>query len=55
MFISGAFDKRWSNDILNPAFRSLKASDFEVIQRGWQPAASALPTVPLNLRIVPTS
>ena len=51
MFISGAFDLRWSNDVLNPAFRSLTASDFEVVQRGWQPAASSLPTAPTNVRI----
>jgi hypothetical protein len=36
MFISGAFDPRWSNDILNPAFRSLNASDFEVITLGYE-------------------
>ena len=34
MFISGAYDPRWSNDILNPAFRALTASDFEVITLG---------------------
>ena len=36
MYISGAFDPRWNNDILNPAFRSLNASDFEVIELGWR-------------------
>jgi hypothetical protein len=36
MFVSGAMDNRWNNDELNPAFRSLVASDFEVIQRGWR-------------------
>ena len=36
MFISGVMDARWNNDELNPAFRSLAASDFEVIQRGWK-------------------
>jgi hypothetical protein len=36
MFVSGAFDPRWDNDILNPAFRSLTASDFEVIELGWR-------------------
>ncbi len=51
MFISGAFDIRWNNDILNPAFRALTASDFEVVQRGWQPPASSLPTAPTNVRI----
>jgi hypothetical protein len=38
MYITGAHDTRWNNDQLNPAFASLKASDFEVIQLGWQPA-----------------
>jgi hypothetical protein len=37
MYISGVYDTRWDNDVLNPAFSSLKASDFEVIQRGWSP------------------
>jgi hypothetical protein len=31
-------DSRWDNDVLNPAFHSLYASDFEVIKLGWQPA-----------------
>lgn len=39
MYISGTFDPGWDNDILNPAFRNLTASDFEVIQLGWQPPA----------------
>lgn len=55
MFISGAFDTRWNNDVLNPAFRSLTTSDFEVVQLGWRPATSSVPTAPLNVRIVPTS
>ena len=37
MYIQGTYDTRWNNDELNPAFASLKASDFEVIQLGWQP------------------
>jgi hypothetical protein len=40
MFVSGVFDTRWNNDVLNPAFAALKASDFEVVQRGWQPPAA---------------
>jgi len=40
MYISGTFDTRWDNDTLNPAFNLLKASDFEVIQLGWNPPAS---------------
>ncbi|MBX7184851.1 MAG: hypothetical protein K1Y01_06865 [Vicinamibacteria bacterium] len=37
MYISGTFNTLWDNDILNPAFHSLHASDFEVIQRGYNP------------------
>ena len=40
MYITGTHDTRWNNDILNPAFRSLTASDFEVIQLGYNPPAS---------------
>ncbi|MET0655408.1 MAG: Calx-beta domain-containing protein, partial [Pseudoxanthomonas sp.] len=40
LYISGTFDVRWNNGTLNPAFATLKASDFEVIQLGWKPAAS---------------
>ena len=41
LYISGAFDLRWNNGILNPAFSLLKASDFEVIQLGWKPSVTA--------------
>jgi hypothetical protein len=47
MYISGTYDTRWNNDVLNPAFGSLKASDFEVIQLGWKPP-TFLFTVPAN-------
>ncbi|HMC22229.1 MAG TPA: hypothetical protein VKL19_10305, partial [Thermoanaerobaculia bacterium] len=39
MYISGTYDTRWNNDVLNPAFGSLTTSDFEVVQLGWQPSA----------------
>jgi hypothetical protein len=39
MYITGTFDTRWNNDVLNPAFSLLDASDFEVIQLGWKPTA----------------
>ena len=43
MYIGGTWDDRWDNDILNPAFDALTASDFEVVQLGYAPAlASAL-------------
>jgi hypothetical protein len=35
LYVSGTMDARWDNDVLNPAFHSLHANDFEVIQRGW--------------------
>ena len=36
MYITGSMDGRWNNSVLNPAFRSLTAGDFEVIQLGWR-------------------
>jgi chitinase len=42
MYFTGTFDTRWDNGILNPAFNLLKASDFEVVQLGWQPPQSTL-------------
>jgi hypothetical protein len=41
MYISGSFDTRWNNDILNPAFALLSANDFEVVQLGWNPVGTA--------------
>ena len=51
MYISGTMDARWNNDELNPAFSSLTADDFEVIQLGWRGQSG--PAAPTNLRIVP--
>jgi hypothetical protein len=51
MYISGTMDARWNNDDLNPAFSSLNADDFEVIQLGW--GRTPAPTTPTGLRIVP--
>ena len=39
MYISGTYDTHWNNDVLNPEFGALSASDFEVVQLGWQPEA----------------
>ncbi len=36
MFVTGTMDRRWNNDALNPAFRSLTSDDFEVIELGWR-------------------
>ena len=51
MYISGTYDTRWDNGVLNPAFSAIKASDFEVISLGYKPAGSA-PAAPTNVRIV---
>ena len=48
MYVSGTYDTRWNNDVLNPAFGALTAADFEVITLGYLPAA---PSAPTNLRI----
>src|SRR5207244_11045301 len=39
MFITGTYDTRWNNDVLNPAFSGLSASDFEVVALGYNPPA----------------
>jgi hypothetical protein len=36
MYVTGTMDPRWNNGVLNPAFHSLTADDFEVIQLGWR-------------------
>ena len=36
LYVTGAMDSRWNNSELNPAFRSLTADDFEVIQLGYR-------------------
>ena len=39
MYITGTYDNRWNNDVLNPAFSGLLASDFEVITLGYNPSS----------------
>src|SRR5712692_1713248 len=38
MYVTGTYDQRWNNDVLNLAFGQLSACDFEVIQLGWKPS-----------------
>jgi hypothetical protein len=46
MYVSGVYDTRWDNDVLNPAFDALEAGDFEVIQAGWHPPVTLVLTLP---------
>lgn len=49
MYITGTYDTRWNNSVLNPAFAGLTASDFEVIALGYNPPApspTATPATP---------
>jgi hypothetical protein len=48
MYVSGTFDTRWNNDVLNPAFHSLNAADFEVVKLGYRPTVAP----PTNLKII---
>jgi hypothetical protein len=50
MYITGTMDARWNNDVLNPAFHSLRADDFEVVELGW--GRGTPPQPPTGLRIV---
>ena len=47
LYVSGTYDTRWNNDVLNPAFRALTANDVEVVQLGVRPLGA-----PTRLRIV---
>ena len=52
MYISGTYDTRWNNGVLNPAFGALKASDFEVVTLGYRGSSPPLvPAAPTGLRI----
>jgi hypothetical protein len=44
MYVSGTMDGRWDNGILNPAFHSLIADDFEIVQLGWRGSPVSTPT-----------
>jgi hypothetical protein len=43
MYVSGTMDPAWDNDVLNPAFHSLTADDFEVVQLGWGSGTVSVP------------
>lgn len=55
MYITGVYDTRWDNGKLNPAFSNLTASDFEVVQLGYNPAnpPAAVPAAPTLLQVIP--
>jgi hypothetical protein len=54
LYITGTYDVRWNNDILNPAFSALTANDFEVIRLGYNPSPSS--SAALNsLKLTPAS
>jgi hypothetical protein len=43
MYVTGTMDPAWDNGVLNPAFHSLTADDFEVIELGWGEGLTAVP------------
>ena len=43
LYVSGTMDPAWDNDVLNPAFASLTADDFEVVQLGWGQGTVSVP------------
>ncbi len=52
MYVSGTYDTRWNNDLLNPAFGALSAGDFDVIALGYNPPPAGAPIAPRNVRIL---
>lgn len=51
LYVSGTYDTRWDNGVLNPAFAALTGNDFEVVRLGYVPTAAPAP--PASVRIVP--
>lgn len=49
MYITGTYDPRWDNGVVNPAFRAFTASDFEVIQLGYVPPPDPKPAADAGL------
>jgi len=49
LYVSGTYDTRWDNSVLNPAFRALTAADFDVVTLGFR---GIPPDPPTNVRIV---
>ncbi|NOT35427.1 MAG: hypothetical protein HOP12_14880 [Candidatus Eisenbacteria bacterium] len=43
LYVSGTMDPLWDNDVLNPAFHSLDADDFEVVELGWGEGTVGVP------------
>ena len=41
--VTGTMDARWDSSVLNPAFATLTADDFEVVQLGWGKPAPDTP------------
>ena len=41
MYVQGTYDSRWDNGVLNPAFSSIHAGDFEVVQLGLAAVGAA--------------
>jgi hypothetical protein len=40
MYVTGAYDPRWIDPVVQGSWPGLHASDFEVVQLGWKPATS---------------
>jgi hypothetical protein len=43
MYVTGTMDPSWNNGVLNPAFHSLTADDFEVVELGWGAGTISVP------------
>ncbi len=54
MYVTGTYDNRWNNSVLNPAFAGLTASDFDVITLGYNPPAPS-PTATQGPAASPTA
>jgi hypothetical protein len=48
LYVSGTYDPRWDNDVLNQYLDDITVGDFDIIQLGWQPTFTYILTLPAN-------
>lgn len=48
LWVNGTYDTRWDRKFIDLAFKSMRASDFEVIELGWDPFGRTNPEFPIT-------
>ena len=48
LWVNGTYDTRWDRKFIDLAFKNMRASDFEVIELGWDPFGRKNPDFPIS-------